>query len=48
MRFAAPVLFIAVFVPISLGRRMLASSRFGSRFHRGSTAWDKPYVSNPR
>lgn len=44
MRFAAPAVFIIVFIPISLYRRLRASSRFGARFHHGPSAWDKPYV----
>ncbi|MET8727182.1 hypothetical protein ABZV81_08345 [Streptomyces parvus] len=48
MRFAASVVFVAVFVPISLYRRLSGASRFGPRFHRGSSAWDLPCATNPR
>lgn len=42
MRIAAALAFVTVFVPISLYRRVTASSRFGSRFHHGPSAWDQP------
>ncbi|MFC8170743.1 hypothetical protein ACFUJ0_03945 [Streptomyces sp. NPDC057242] len=48
MRFAASAVFVAVFVPISLYRRLRGSSRFGPRFHRGPSAWDLPRAVRPR
>lgn len=42
MRFAAPAAFVTVFIPISLYRRLRATSRFGPRFHNAPSAWDKP------
>ncbi|GAA2476886.1 hypothetical protein [Streptomyces gobitricini] len=48
MRFAASAVFVAVFVPISLYRRVRGSSRFGARFHRGPSAWDLPRAVDPR
>lgn len=48
MRIAASVVFVAIFVPISLYRRLAGSSRFGSDYHHGATAWDKPDLARPR
>ncbi|WP_371617710.1 hypothetical protein [Streptomyces sp. NBC_00454] len=48
MRFAASAVFITVFVPISLYRRLRESSRFGARFHHGASAWDKTVAIKAR
>lgn len=48
MRFAASAAFVTVFVPISVYRRLRASSRFGARFHQAPSAWDKPGARNVR
>ncbi|WEH39582.1 hypothetical protein OG233_08835 [Streptomyces sp. NBC_01218] len=48
MRFAASAVFVAVFVPISLYRRLRGSSRFGPRFHQGPSAWDSPRAADQR
>ncbi len=46
MRFFAAALFVVVFVPISLYRRIFGASRFGTRFHQAPSAWDGPGVND--
>ncbi|WP_256103237.1 hypothetical protein [Streptomyces sp. ODS05-4] len=48
MRFVASTVFLTRFVPVSLYRRLRDTSRFGARFHRSPSAWDKPYAAGPR
>lgn len=41
LRTIARVVFVCVFVPVWLARKVFRSSPFGPRAHRADSAWDR-------
>jgi hypothetical protein len=41
MRLASRLYFLAVLVPVSVGRKLRKSSPFGEKAYRAPSAWDR-------
>lgn len=42
LRFICAIAYILIFLPIWALRRVTGGTRFGPRFHKGRSAWDRP------
>lgn len=42
LRILAVVAYVFLLLPIWVARKATGTSRFGPRFHRAPTAWDRP------